>query len=80
MLASIGSRVQLFKWAARDGAPELVVEGGYGGFVTALYVKHIGDSILVGESAVPFLLHLQNVFGILTISEVNPAVCPRRNV
>lgn len=55
MLASIGSRVQIFKWAAREGSPELVVECGYGGFVTALFVEHLGESILVGARAVTLL-------------------------
>jgi len=51
VLASIGSRVQLYKWAAREGAAELVVECGYGGFTSALFVEHLGESILVGAAA-----------------------------
>lgn len=52
VLAAINSRVQLYKWASRDGgasALELLPDCGFGGFTCAIMAETIGESILVGD-------------------------------
>ena len=49
LLAGINARVQLYRWAARDGGRGLVSECCDHGNILALYVVVRGDFIIVGD-------------------------------
>jgi len=49
LLAGINARVQLYRWAARDGGRGLVSECCHHGNILALYVVVRGDFIIVGD-------------------------------
>ena len=49
LLAGINNKVQLYRWADKDGASELQSECGHHGHVLALYMQSRGDFIVVGD-------------------------------
>lgn len=50
LVAGIGSKVQLFRWADRpDGVPELQTECGHHGHILVLFLRTQGDLIIVGD-------------------------------
>uniref|UniRef100_A0A6B2KWM0 DNA damage-binding protein 1 n=1 Tax=Arcella intermedia TaxID=1963864 RepID=A0A6B2KWM0_9EUKA len=49
ILASINSKVQLFKWKEVEGASQLALEAEHSGQVVALYLDTRGDFIVVGD-------------------------------
>eukprot|EP00240_Pyramimonas_obovata_P000173 CAMPEP_0118957844 /NCGR_PEP_ID=MMETSP1169-20130426/62317_1 /TAXON_ID=36882 /ORGANISM="Pyramimonas obovata, Strain CCMP722" /LENGTH=1091 /DNA_ID=CAMNT_0006905945 /DNA_START=129 /DNA_END=3404 /DNA_ORIENTATION=- len=49
LLAGINSRIQLYRWAAREGSHELLPECSHHGNILALYVVTRGDFIVVGD-------------------------------
>ena len=50
LVAGIGSKVQLFRWADRpDGVPELQTECGHHGHILVLFLRTQGDYIIVGD-------------------------------
>jgi DNA damage-binding protein 1 len=49
LLAGINSKVQLYRWAEKEGAPELQTECGHHGHILAMYMQSRGDFIIVGD-------------------------------